>query len=47
MLLSRGMGMLSGFSGPVSEKNENAESGNAQTGNCSKPWIKLLGNDIS
>src|ERR1700731_2985653 len=47
MLLSRGVGMLSGLSGPVSEENENTKSGNAQTGNCSKPWIELLGNNVS
>jgi hypothetical protein len=39
--------MISGFSGPVSKEDENAESGNAKTGNRSQPWIKLLGNYVS
>ena len=47
MTLSRGMGMLAGFTGPSLKENENAESGDAQTGNRSQPWIELLRNNVA
>src|SRR5580704_9750542 len=46
MRFSRSVRMFAGLSRKMPEKNEDAETGNAQAGDGSEPGIELFGNDV-